>query len=104
MRYQSIVLELIQDQPELHETLRASRTLLSTVERQAEALKARHEEWIGLLGAKRPRSDPSQLASEALEIALHEVEEDLRFASKTDEEGPSLDGAMAYLRRHTPTA
>jgi hypothetical protein len=50
-----------------------------------------------------PGSDRSQLSSEALEIALKEVEEDLSSASKTDEDGPTLDGAMAYLKRHTPT-
>lgn len=104
MQYKTIVLELIQQQPELHENLRASRTLLATMDAYALALKASHEEWMERLSQRRPGSDRSQLASEALEIALKEVEEDLSSASPADEDGPTLDGAMAYLKRHTPTA
>ena len=104
MQYKTIVLELIQQQPELHEQFRASRTLLSTMDACALALKASHEEWMERLSHRRPGSDRRQLSSEALEIALKEVEEDLSSASKADEDGPSLDGAMAYLKRHTPTA
>ena len=104
MQYKTIVLELIQQQPELHEQLRASRTLLATMNRHALELKARHEVLMDRLSQTRPGSDRSQLSSEALEIALKELEEDLSSASKADEDGPALDGAMAYLKRLTPTA
>lgn len=104
MKYKTIVLELIQQQPELHEKLRASRTLLATMDAYALALKASHEEWMDRLRQRSPGSDHSQISSEALEIALKELEEDLSSASKADEDGPSIDGAMAYLKRHTPTA
>ena len=104
MQYKTIVLELIQQQPELHEQLRASRTLLATMNRHALELKARHEALMDRLSQARPGSDRSQLSSEALEIALKELEEDLSSASKADEDGPTLDGAMAYLKRLTPTA
>lgn len=104
MQYKTIVLELIQQQPEMHEQLRANRTLLATMDAYALALKASHEEWMDRLSQRWPGSDRSQLSSEALEIALKELEEDLSSGSKTDEDGPTLDGAMAYLKRHTPTA
>jgi hypothetical protein len=105
MQYKTIVLELIQQQqPELHDQLRASRALLSTMERYALELKASHEEWMDRLSQRTPRSDRSQFSSEALEIALKELEEDLCSGSKTDEDGPTLVGAMGYLKRHTPTA
>ena len=67
-------------------------------------LKASHEEWMERLSQRWPGSDRSQISSEALEMALKELEEDLSSASKADEDGPTLDGAMAYLKRHTPTA
>ena len=104
MRYKTIVIELIQQQPELHEQLRSRRTLLATMDACALALKASHEEWMDRISQRRPGSHPSQFSGEALEIALKELEEDLSSASKADEDGPSLDGAMVYLKRHTPTA
>lgn len=104
MQYKTIVLELIQRQPELHERLRESRTLLATMDRLAFELKDRHDFWMEHLSRAKPDSDRSQLSSEALEIALKELEADLPSVSRADEDGPSLDGAMAYLRRHTPTA
>ena len=104
MPYKTIVLGLIEQYPELHEQLRASRTMLRAMDLFALELKASHEEWMERLSQRMPGSYRSQISSEALEIAVKELEEDLSSASKTDEDGPSLDGAMAYLQRHTPTA
>jgi hypothetical protein len=104
MHYKTIVLELIQQQPELHEQLRASRTLLATMDARALELKASHEEWMERLSQRMPGSDTSQISSEALEIALKELEEDLSSASKEDEDGPTLDGAMATPKRHSRNA
>jgi hypothetical protein len=102
MQYKTIVLELLQQQPELHEQLRASRTLLATMDQLAIELKASHEEWMQQLSQTRPGSDPIQISSEAAEIALQILEERLASASEAETEGPTLDAAMAYLRRHTP--
>lgn len=104
MHYRTIVLELLQEHPELYEQLRSSKRLLPAMDAYAIDLKASHEEWMVRLSQTKPGSDHIQLSSEALEIALKELEENLSSASKADEDGPSLDGAMAYLRRHTPTA
>src|SRR5271163_1637950 len=86
MHYKTIVLELIQQQPELHEQLRARRTLLATMDACALALKASHEEWMERLSQRSQGWDRSQVSSEALEIALKELEEDLSCASKADED------------------
>ena len=57
----------------------------------------------GTLCQARPGSDPSQIASEALEMALKELEDRLPSASpQNDHEPLSLDAAMAFIRRHTP--
>ena len=69
-QYKTIALELIQQQPELYERLRSSRTLLSTMDAYAIELKASHEAWKEQLGQKNPGSDPSQIASEAMELAV----------------------------------
>ena len=50
----------------------------------------------------QPGSDPSQIPSQALELALRELEDRLPSASPQDEnEALSLDQAMAYVRSHT---
>ena len=102
MQYKTIVLELLQQRPEIHEQLRMNRRLLPTVELYARELKTSHETWKETLGQERPGSDQSQIASEALELALKELEDRLPSGSETgEEEAISLEQAMAYLRNHT---
>ena len=105
MQYKTIVLELLQQRTELHDLLRKQRMLLPTLDRLARELKASHETLKDHLTQARPDSDPSQIASEALEIALKELEDSLPPESLPNEDEPlSLDAAMAFLRRHTPPA
>ncbi len=102
MQYKTIVLELLQQQPEIHERLRLTRRLRPTLETCAKELKASHEAWKETLSQAKPGSDPSQIASEALEMALKELEHRLPSAShQEDNEALSLDAAMAHLGRHT---
>jgi hypothetical protein len=55
------------------------------------------------LSRTRPGSDPQQIVSEALELALEEIKGSLVSAyPPNDQEMPSLDDAMNFLRRHTP--
>ena len=77
MQYKTIILELLQQRPEMHDQLRKSRKLLLTVERYARELKTSHEAWKENLSQARPGSDQSQIASEALEMALKEMEDRL---------------------------
>ena len=105
MQYKTIVLQLIQESPEILDQLRSTRMLLPTMERYANELKTRHEAWKDRLSQAKPGSDGSQIASEALEIALKELKDCLPSGSPLDNNQPlSLDAAMAFLRRHTPLA
>lgn len=101
MQYKTIVHELLQQQSELHEKLRLTRRLLPTIEAYARELKASHQEWQETLSAARPGSDPIQISSEAMEMAVKEMEDRLQSESQTNDEALSLDAAMAFLRSPT---
>ena len=102
MLYKTIVLELLEQRPQMHDQLRKERKLLTTLEYYAKELKESHEAWKETLAQQKPGSDPSQVRSEALELALKELEDRLPSASETGEEEVFwLDQAMAYLRNHT---
>ena len=95
MQYKTIVLELLRDRTELHEQLRLTRRLLPTLETCARELKASHESWKESLSQTNPGSEPSQIASEALELALKELEDRLPSVPPTDDREPlSLDKAF----------
>lgn len=103
MQYKTIVLELLQQRTELHEQLRKERKLLTTMEFYANELKEGHETWKETLVQSRPGSDPLQISSEALELALRELEDRLPSESPSAEEEPlSLDAAMAFIRKASP--
>jgi chromosome segregation ATPase len=101
--YKTIILELLQQRPQMHERLRKSRTVLPTLEIYARELKTSHEAWKETLWQLRTGSEPSQINSEALEMALNELEDRLPTESpQNEQEALSLDQAMAFIRRHTP--
>lgn len=85
MQYKTIALELLKQQTELHEQLRSTRQLLPTLERYALELKASHEAWKDTLSQARLDSDPIQIASEALEIAIQELRDRLPCEAPPDE-------------------
>jgi hypothetical protein len=102
MHYKTIVYEMLQHRPKMHEELRKNRKLLSTMELYAKELKASHEAWTEMLRPIRPASHPSQIASEALEIAAKEMEEQLPLAlSENESASQVLDAAILFLRRRT---
>jgi hypothetical protein len=104
MPYKTIILNLLQQRPQMHEQLRKARRLLVILERYAQELKASHEGWMTCLAWANPGSDLSQNASQALELALRELEASLPTELPPDEdETASLDAAMAFLSR-TPSA
>ena len=105
MLYKTMILGLLQQRPEYHEQLRQERKLLTMIDRYALELKTGHEAWKDQLSLARPQSDPNQIASEALELAISDLETHLPPASPQDEETLSLDDAMHFLRTHrTPRA
>ena len=102
MQYKTIVLELLKERKELHEQLRLTRRLLPTMESLAKDLKARHEHWKEALATATPESDPILISSEAMEMALTELEDRLPSVHpQQDEEALSLDQAMAFVRNHS---
>jgi hypothetical protein len=105
MLYKTMVLELLQNRPEVHEKLRRQRMLLKTMEFYASELKDLHEAWKQHLSETTPDSNQSQTASQALELALKELEGLLPSDSSTEEaDQPSLEDFMTYLRDRTPPA
>ena len=103
--YKTIVLTLLEQCPELHEKLRMQRMLLSTLNLYATQLKGRHETWKDYLSKSKPESEERQVASEALEIAVKELEDCLTSGVPANESDlVSLDGAMAFIRGHEPPA
>jgi len=104
MLYKTIVLELLEQRPRLHEELKQQRKLLATVGQYATELKASHEARQAELSLAKPESDPIQIASEALEMALKELEDRLPKEFPEDVEPELLEETMTFLRRHTPPA
>src|SRR5436309_2170992 len=99
MQYKTIVLELLKERTKLHEKLRKERKLLPTMELYARELKSSHEAWKELLSQMRPGSDPRQIASEGLEIAIKELEDRLPSAfPRDDNQALILDAAMLFIR------
>jgi hypothetical protein len=102
MQYKTIILRMLEQRPLMHEELRQSRKLLPTLELYASELKESHEDWKDRLLKAKPETDPSQIASEAMELALKDMEDHLPSESKQDEsETLSLDQAMAHISRPT---
>ena len=103
MHYKTMVHELVKSHPMIHDLLRRKRLLLPALDRFAVELKRRHDALKDQLSQKRPGSDPSQISSEALEIALKELEDSLHswFPRKNDEV-LSLEEAMTFIRRGAP--
>ena len=105
MLYKTIALGLLEERPKLHQELCARGTLLQTMEHYASELKTRHDYWKNALHHSQPESDPLQMSSKALELALQDLRDALPAVSSPSaapEEEPSLDEAMPFIRRHTP--
>ena len=103
MQYKTIVLELLKERTELHEQLRLTRRLRPVMETCAKELKASHETWKETLATTNPDSDPAQISSEAMEMAIRELEDRLPSVSPQDDLEPlSLDKAMAFVLSPTP--
>ena len=105
MPYKTITLHLIEQQRELYERLRASRTMLRAMDLLAVELKERHEALKEQLSRSRDRHPPEPGRCAAMEMAVAELEEHLASASRQSEsETFSLDEAMTYISRRTPSA
>lgn len=99
--YKTIVLEFLKEQrPALHEQLRANRLLLQAVNDYATALRTAHLAWLEELTLANPHHDPAQLSSEAMELAMQDLQEALPSVSPADEEEPRSPGeAMSHTHQ-----
>jgi hypothetical protein len=88
MRYKTIVLELLRQDPTLHRDLQRRKTLLQILEEYAIALRDMHLSWMGQLAQERPGGDPSQISSAALELALQDLRAALPPAFALNAEAP----------------
>jgi hypothetical protein len=101
-KYKTIILEMLEQRPKMREELQLSRKLLPTLEFYASELKDSHDDWKDRLQQAKPGSNPSQIASEAMELALKDLEDRLPSESNSHEsEALSLDQAMAHISRPT---
>ncbi len=102
MHYKTIALELIEQQTELHDRLKKERRLKPVMEMCARRLRENRLAWQERLVEMRPESDPAQLASEALELAIEELIGLLPSVQEPGEDSLlSLDAAMASIKRPT---
>jgi hypothetical protein len=101
MKYKTIIHELLQQWPQMHDQLRRDRMLLPAIERYAQELRSNHLIWKERLLALWPGSDPSQIANEALEMALAELEDRL-LAESPQDDSLSLGEAISFVRPLTP--
>ena len=76
MPYKTIILELLESQPNLYKHLRLSRKLLAELDRLATELRQEHQRWIGL----------GTGTSEARELAVEELERRIRQEAERYEE------------------
>ncbi len=85
MLYKTMVLEILKDRPHYYEQLRQQRMVLKTMEMYALELKESHEAWKEQLAQANPDSSEMLIASQALEIALKELENRLPSALPQEE-------------------
>jgi len=106
--YKTIVLRFLRDQrPEVQNLLKRQQMLLPTLDRLATQLKTSHEAYKENLSRSSPGRNMDQIASEALELAIEDMDYALQTEfppEGTEDEPLSLDAAMAFIRRHTPPA
>jgi hypothetical protein len=105
MHYKTILMGLLEQYPEIQNELQAKRQMLTTLELYASELRMSHKAWQECLSLVWPDKSESQIASEALEIALREMENSLLAkTSPEDSYQLSLVEAMALIRGQTQDA
>jgi hypothetical protein len=106
MQYKTIALELLKDRRELYDPLRQARLLVPAMEALASELKASHQRWIHHLtpaGTQGLSMSPEQLSSQAMELALTQMQDRLRSWPALNEP-LSPEQAMAFLTFPTSNA
>ena len=103
MQYKTIVMELLEQNPELHNQLKQNQKLLETIDAMALELKSNHEQMIAELVEQQPDDAYSVICSQATEIAIAELQQRLAPMSEQETgEAMSLDQIIASVMQHSP--
>ena len=98
-QYKTLTLQLLRQHPQIYNHLKQTRKVPQTLDLFSRELKLSNEDWKDSLSESRPGSEPSQIAAEALELALQDLEEQLQSELPPDgSESQTLDAAINYLR------
>ncbi len=102
MLYKTIVLELIQDRPELCARLRSEKLMLRTVESLALTLKTSQQAWQEQLVTTMRGDSEKLIGSRAMELAIRDMIESLPSEpSRNGDEAISLDALIQSVRSPT---
>ena len=101
MQYKTIVMELLEQNPELYNQLKQDRKLLETIDVMALELKASHEQMIAELAEQQPDVAYSVICSQATEIAIAEVQQRLAPTSDHETGEAMLEQLMASVMQHS---
>jgi hypothetical protein len=101
MQYKTIVLRLLEENHTTYDQLRRERLALAALVHYSWELKARHQGWIEELRRASPKSDPSQISSQALELALRDLQADLPNESTPSDAGTSRQHDLVTALRHS---
>jgi hypothetical protein len=103
MQYKTLTLQLLRDNRSIYQRLKQTRTLPPTLVHYSRELKRSHEVWKDSLSESKPGSAPSQIASEALELALSDLQERLPLELLPDgNESLTLEEVIGPLRDTPP--
>ncbi|MCA9129176.1 MAG: hypothetical protein KDB22_18940 [Planctomycetales bacterium] len=85
MPYKTIVLELLESQPALSEKLKASSSLLSTMEMIAIQLRTSHLQFVEQMHSQHPDASVETIRIQALEYQINQLQQHLHtLATKSD--------------------
>jgi hypothetical protein len=90
--YKTITLELLQE--------RTHPVTMELLDRFSAELRDLHQEAIQSLS--RQGISPTQMSSEAMEMAIHDLKNRLEIEYPTQPGTLNLADAMAFIKRHTP--
>jgi hypothetical protein len=77
MHYKTIVMELINDHPELQSRLLENQTLLPSIEQWAVILRRQHRELIEEFLQQESGVTANEVSSRAMEVAVEQIREQL---------------------------
>lgn len=112
MLYKTIILQLLEDRPQIYNQLKAERKSLATIEALALQLKAEQQAVLADLKQACPEVDQTQLASQSLELALAELVAELdrslhpepdKDSSSEQTKGFTLDHCIRPLPSQKPS-